>query len=129
MEAAREFESAVGCYAPFNPFSRAAAEEMLFLALREKGRDPVFSAEVLDRLGRAIRSTRWLVQPYPKLLAAVSGTSPHTLPHDPRIAVFFVSWLGLLAGMGAWWLPLRLPVRAVLGVTGMGFWAVLLYLC
>lgn len=129
MEAAREFESAIGCYAPLNPFSRAAAEAMLNLARHENLTDPMFSAEVSDRLRRALRSTRGLVQPYPDLLRVVEGPNARALSRDPRIALFLASWLGLLAGLGAWWLPLRTVPKAALGTTGLAIWALTLYFC
>lgn len=129
LEAAREFESAVGFYAPLNPYARAAAEQMLALASGAEKKDPRLSREILDRFWRSVRSTRWLVQPYSDLLARFTGGTPSPLARDPSAPLFFGAIAGLAVGLGIWWLPLRPAPKGLLGTAGLLLWATLLYLC
>jgi len=129
LEACREFESAVGCYAPFNPYCRAAAEQMLAMARDEQDRDPALAAETLERLRRALRSLRWLVQPHADLLAAAGSREAPRVPRDPRASLFLLSFLALLAWLMAPWLPLRVRHKLLLGAVAFTAWALLLYLC
>lgn len=129
LEAAREFESAVGFYAPLNPYARAAAEQMRTLASKLGKEDPPLSREIFDRLRRSVRSARWLVQPYPDLLLEPAKGTLDAPASDPSAPLFFGSVAGLLLGLGIWWAPLRAAPKSLLGTAGLLLWAMLLYLC
>ena len=62
-EAAREYQTAIGYAAPFNPYCRAAAEELEILAEECSVSRPILGANLYDRLRRSLRGTRWLLQP------------------------------------------------------------------
>jgi len=64
LSAAREYQSAIGFYAPFNPFSRAAAIDMAAMLRREETIDESRAFNLEDRLLRSIRGTRSFYQPY-----------------------------------------------------------------
>lgn len=128
-EAAREYESAVGCCAPLNPYCGAAARALGALAGRTAAADPRFSEEARDRLLRALRGSRSLVQPHRDLLEVVQSSGPALPPREPNSALFLLAFLTLGAGLGAWWLPRPLGLRASLALGGMALGAGLLYLC
>lgn len=126
LEAARSYESAIGCYAPLNPFSHGAAERMLALGIRCG--DPALAAEIRGRLARSIRSVRWITQPYTDLL--IQTGEPPTPFRDPDPALFFLSLAGLLFAGGSFWAPrLRPWTKIALCAAGFSIWGVLLYLC
>lgn len=130
LESAREFESAIGCYAPFNPFIRPAAEHMLALAQLNSGKHPELALEITRRCQRSLRSLRWLLQPHRNLLAQAEGENGATELNDPHPIAFFLSFLCLLLGLGAFWLPLKsMFLKGTLCLAGMGGWAIFLYLC
>jgi len=62
-ESAREYQTAIGYAAPFNPYSRAAAEELEAMAEEYSLSRPILGANLYDRLHRSLRGTRWLLQP------------------------------------------------------------------
>jgi hypothetical protein len=70
IEAAREYQAAIGCHAPGNPFERAAIGELVALVDATRARDPELARDLEDRLIRSIRGTRWLRQPHRETLAA-----------------------------------------------------------
>lgn len=128
-QAAREYESAVGCCAPFNPYCGESAKRMLALAEAAAPSDPALAGDVRDRAVRALQSTRWLFQPHRDLLeTARSGVAGPT-PRDPSAPLFLLSCLALAAGLGGWWLPLTPWRRWAVGCGGFAAWAALLYLC
>jgi len=129
LGAVREFEAAVGYYAPFNPYSRAAAEQILVMVLRHEEQDSALAFEVRDRFRRSVRSLRWLRQPYADLLEMADGeTGPHAAP-DPRGLLFLLSVPCLILGWGAWWMPCGFARRWVFSLVGFSSWGALLYLC
>ncbi len=60
LEAGREYQTAIGYSAPFNPFCAAAARELRSLAEATAATDPDRAADLEDRLERSVRGTRWL---------------------------------------------------------------------
>ena len=127
--AAREYESAVGCYAPLNPYSKRAAIAMLEIAKGTMDTDPALSAEVEDRFKRSVLSTRWLVQPYADLLKGEreKGAAP---VRDPNPLLFFLSMVAISSALAAWWVRGLSPrVRLAICVTGFSAWGLLLHLC
>jgi hypothetical protein len=68
LEAAREYQTAIGYHAPFSPYCKAAAEELRTLAKSTAGTDPALAADLKDRLQRSVRGTRSLYQPHAKLI-------------------------------------------------------------
>lgn len=128
-EAVREYETAVGCCAPLNPYCGAAAGRMWDLGQRVSATDPPLSKEIRDRLLRTLRGTRGLLQPHAALLEMVQSCDPARPPRDPRGGLFLLSVLALTVGMGAWWHPVAGRLKVGLGLAGLAAWASLLYLC
>jgi hypothetical protein len=129
LEAGREYQSAIGYYAPLNPWSRAGAEALAAMVNGSRSSDPDLAFELEDRLRRSIRGTRWLVQPYAGILARTGGP-PADVPRDPDPRLFFLS----LAGLGVVSVALGLPrkgmiFRAALVAAGLGLWAIALRFC
>lgn len=129
LEAARKYESAVACYAPLNPFSRASAERMLRLAGEVRESDPALAEEILDRLRRTVRSVRWLRQPYADILSRAEGGGVIAAPRDPNAILFLPSLLALAAALGIWWLPVGRRTQLASSAAGLLAWGLLLYLC
>lgn len=129
LEAAREYQSAIGYYAPLNPWSRAAARDLVSLVVEQRGQDPALAFELEDRLRRSVQGTRWLVQPYGGILGSM-GAGPGPPPRDPDPRLFFLSLIGLAAGFAGWWMPGRGGLfRAVFSASGLAVWALALRFC
>lgn len=93
LEAVREYQSAIGFHAPFNPFERAAVGELGQLVAATRVRDPDLAARLEDRLHRSVRGTRWLRQPHAEVVADRPAPSE---PH-PLVALGIVVVVGLLS--------------------------------
>ena len=68
IEAAREYQTAIGYHAPFGPYCDAAVDELKTLAQEILSVDPALAADLEDRLQRSVRGTRSLYQPHAKLI-------------------------------------------------------------
>jgi len=68
FEAAREYQTAIGFYAPLNPYCRAAAHELHDLAEAVTPIDPALGTDLRDRLQRSIKGARSLYQPHRELV-------------------------------------------------------------
>jgi len=68
IEAAREYQTAIGYHAPFSPYCKDAAKELRTLAQSTAGTDPALAADLEDRLQRSVRGTRSLYQPHATLI-------------------------------------------------------------
>lgn len=68
LEAAREYQSAIGFHAPLNPYCRTAAHELHALAESVAPIDPALGADLEDRLQRSLKGTRSFYQPHRELL-------------------------------------------------------------
>lgn len=69
VEAARQFQTAIGWHAPGNPFAGRAVEEFAELINATRADHPDVTRNLEDRLMRSVRGTRWLVQPHAEVLA------------------------------------------------------------
>jgi hypothetical protein len=69
IEAAREYQAAIGWHAPGNPFARRAVEDFAVLIDAFRADDPELARNLEDRLMRSVRGTRWLMQPHAEVLA------------------------------------------------------------
>jgi hypothetical protein len=129
LEAAREYQSAIGFYAPLNPWSRAAAEALAALAAGQRARDPGLAFELEDRLRRSVQGTRWIVQPYREILSGLGEPSGPPL-RDPDPWLFFLSWGGLgLAGAALWRERWGAAARLTVALGGLTVWAAALRFC
>jgi hypothetical protein len=129
LEAAREYQTAIGFYAPFNPWSRAGAQALQGMARDARGKDPALAFELEDRLGRSVHGIRWLFQPYRQILAALED-APGDPMRDPNPWMFFLSLAGFVSGYGALFIPRKGALfRAVGFVGGLGVWSLALHFC
>jgi len=129
IEAAREYQSAIGFYAPLNPWSRAAAGALASLTKDAEGKDSALAFELEDRLRRSIQGTRWLVQPYADILAKLDRP-PGPALRDPSPWLFFLSIAGLAAafwGIGA--VRKGMVFRVVVAGCGLAVWGLALRFC
>ena len=69
IEAAREYQAAIGWHAPGNPFERQAIAEFTRLIDASRAHDPTLARNLEDRLRRSVRGSRWLMQPHGEILA------------------------------------------------------------
>lgn len=75
VQAARQFQAAIGWHAPGNPFARRAVEDFADLVNATRADHPDLARNLEDRLMRSVRGTRWLAQPHAEVLAK-SGPGP-----------------------------------------------------
>ena len=68
LEAAREYQSAIGFHAPLNRYCRTAAQELHALAEEVAPIDPALGADLEDRLQRSLKGTRSFFQPHKEIL-------------------------------------------------------------
>ena len=129
LEAGREYETAIGFYAPLNPWSRAAARSLAAMVEEARDKDSALAFELEDRLRRSIQGIRWLVHPYAGILAGL-GTPPGPPPRDPDPWLFFLSLAGLAAACSAPWMSRQgMPFRWALAGSGLAVWALALRFC
>lgn len=126
--AAREYQTAIGFYAPCNAYSRSAAENMLDLVGELENKDPDLARDVTDRLKRALAGIRSLYQPYSDLLHGQPTLQIRT-DNDPGMIAYVLSLVFALITLSIWRFS-RFSVlnRSVISLVSCILWALCLYL-
>ncbi|HPR63682.1 MAG TPA: hypothetical protein PK014_05615 [Thermoanaerobaculia bacterium] len=126
LPAVMEYQTAIGYYAPLNPYSRRAAVELTSWADEMKREGSVTAFEVHDRARRSILGLRSFYQPYRDLLTNQNKTGS---PRDPNLFLYIFSVVCLAVSWGAWWIrSLLCRWKISLSLTFLALWVVFLSL-